>query len=207
MHSIFSDLSGIPFAYFLFPPILAGCMVVIFRAMQPGDNCRIQGFGMTVQFKRRRQEGPWVKPVKTCAKINLVFQSRVRSPYTVRNHKVAWLIVFLSLTACIGVWLWHRSKANPLRDAGVESRYIEGYSVGHPKPIAVVFVHGISGNDKTWGEGDLTLPHLLVTDPDLQKRVDIFLFEYESPWLRNADKIPDLAEELRGRLDAKRYMD
>jgi hypothetical protein len=140
-----------------------------------------------------------VRPI--CAKIDPTYLGRVAELITVRKHKIAWLSISLLLVACVGFWLWHHFKTRPLASSVVQSRYIEDYSASHPKPVAVVFVHGIRGDDATWGTGDLTLPHLLATDPDLHKQLDLFFFEYDSPWLRNADKIPDLAEELRGRLD------
>lgn len=64
-----------------------------------------------------------------------------------------------------------------------------------------MFVHGIFGDDTTWGKGDVTLPKLLAKDPELSSLVDVFLFEYSTPYLGNAGKIPDLAAQLRGALE------
>lgn len=84
----------------------------------------------------------------------------------------------------------------------VESGYLGGLnSASSNKSVCVVFVHGIFGDDSSWGKGDVSLPKLLASDPQLSSMVDIFLFEYSSPWLSNASKIPDLAAQLRGALE------
>ena len=114
----------------------------------------------------------------------------------------AALIVFLLLvTGCAGVRNQPRSTTPSITVTNPESSYIEDYSEAHPKPVAVVFVHGLFGSDLSWGKGDLTLPHLLATDPDLQPQVDLFFFEYKSPLLGDALKIPSISEQLSGALD------
>ena len=115
---------------------------------------------------------------------------------------------FIALILAIGGYLggkyFHKPDSTPtdLRSADVQSHYLDERQVKPSNaPVAVVFVHGIFGDDTTWGQGEVTLPKLLASDPVLGNSVDVFLFEYFSPYLGNANKITDLAEQLRGDLD------
>jgi Lecithin:cholesterol acyltransferase len=46
-----------------------------------------------------------------------------------------------------------------------------------------------------------------VEDDDLSKATDVFIFEYSSPYLKNANKLSDLSEQLRGALEDNRVWD
>jgi hypothetical protein len=136
------------------------------------------------------------------AKINLVGNSDLRSNYPMHKQMGAPLIVFLLfITGCAGVRNQPRSTTPLISASNPESRYIEDSSDAHPKPVAVVFVHGLFGSDLSWGKGDFALPHLLATDPELQPQIDTFFFEYKSPLLGEALKIPSLSEQLSGALE------
>jgi hypothetical protein len=114
-----------------------------------------------------------------------------------------WLVAVGAALLLCGViaYRWFYSHNRKSIDEGLYSGYLEGYSEEARKPIAVVFVHGIFGDDTTWGTGNLSLPHLLATEPSLQKKIDIFLFEYNSPYLQDAQKIPSISDQLGGALD------
>ena len=80
----------------------------------------------------------------------------------------------------------------------------------HNKPTAVVFVHGIFGTrEDTWlnAANNTSFPALLGADPEFQKQIDIFVFEYFTPKFGNAGSIVDLADQLRGSLDDKRIFE
>jgi pimeloyl-ACP methyl ester carboxylesterase len=112
-----------------------------------------------------------------------------------------WLVVLLS-AAGGGWWLWQRHKETEIAGASIQSTYLDrSPQTAKGRNDCVVFVHGIFGADSSWGSDQSALPRLLADDPELSGRVDVFLFEYSTPWLRNANRIPDLAEQLRGALD------
>ena len=111
-----------------------------------------------------------------------------------------WLLTGLAILASVGGWLWRRSHLSP--PAEISSRYLySGNVLNGTKPLCAVFVHGVFGDDTTWGKGELTLPKLLATDSQLSNQLDVFLFEYSSPYLGDASKISDLSEQLRGALE------
>lgn len=112
------------------------------------------------------------------------------------------LVVVLAVATAALAWKQFHQTHLPPRSADVQSHYLdETQTKPSGAPIAVVFVHGIFGDDTTWGQGDVTLPKLLANDPNLPNQVDVFLFEYFSPYLGDANKITDLSEQLRGDLD------
>jgi hypothetical protein len=103
-----------------------------------------------------------------------------------RKSFVAMAFGLAAVLIGIGVFLWHRHRATEIVAANVESGYLDAGQPDNSRPICVVFVHGIFGDDTTWGKGKTTLPGLLMTDHKLSSSLDIFLFEYSSPWLGNA---------------------
>jgi pimeloyl-ACP methyl ester carboxylesterase len=69
------------------------------------------------------------------------------------------------------------------------------------KPLAIVFVHGIFGNDKTtWSSGNTNFATLLATDPVLEGKADVYLFEYYSPYLHTAGSIVQVSDQMSVRL-------
>src|SRR5580700_2759383 len=102
-----------------------------------------------------------------------------------------WLVVLLS-AAGGGWWLWQRHKETEIAGASIQSTYLDrSPQTAKGRNDCVVFVHGIFGADSSWGSDQSALPRLLADDPELSGRVDVFLFEYSTPWLRNANRIPD----------------
>ncbi len=104
------------------------------------------------------------------------------------------------LASLLYIFFWSDRFGNPA-SAGIESHYVVSDSPpSDRKTLCVVFVHGIFGNDSTWGKGETSLPKLLLSDPAFDGKVDAFLFEYTSPWLKNASSISQLSRKLSGAL-------
>jgi len=73
----------------------------------------------------------------------------------------------------------------------------------HAKPVVVVFVHGIFGDKKTWESQKTSFPELLTSDPEFEKNVDAFLFEYYSPRFGPGSNVNQLAKQLKAALEDK----
>jgi pimeloyl-ACP methyl ester carboxylesterase len=67
----------------------------------------------------------------------------------------------------------------------------------HDKSIAIVFIHGIFGNNKdTWSGGRVDFTQLLANDPDVKDRADIYEFGYYSPYTGEAQTITQTSVQL-----------
>lgn len=69
--------------------------------------------------------------------------------------------------------------------------------------LLVVFVHGIFGTgSETWVDGkNDSLPALVAFDPKFGTALDVMVYQYETPMLTEAGKIPEVADGLSDYLD------
>jgi len=69
--------------------------------------------------------------------------------------------------------------------------------------LLVVFVHGIFGTgSETWVKGkNDSLPALVAFDPKFGTALDVLVYQYETPMLTDAGKIPQVADGLSDYLD------
>jgi hypothetical protein len=77
----------------------------------------------------------------------------------------------------------------------------------HDKDIAIVFVHGVFGDSKTWTASGNSFPTLLSNDPELGPLVDAFVFEYSSPQLQTAPDMTAIVGQLSQTLTSERVFE
>ncbi len=113
----------------------------------------------------------------------------------------------IAAAACIlivaAIWLLNRGVA-----VGTPS-FTSGY-VGegpHRKPVAVVFVHGIFGDQTTWASQETSFPQMLTSDPAFGDKVDAFVFQYYSPKFGPAGNVGELAKQLKAALEDNHVLD
>ena len=91
--------------------------------------------------------------------------------------------------------------ASPATPEGGRSRYVRGPG----KNRVIVFVNGVFGDSvSTWtnAESRAYWPDLLASDPEFSES-DIYVYDFESPKLGNAQEILELAGRLKNYLDAQ----
>lgn len=91
--------------------------------------------------------------------------------------------------------------ASPTTPEGGRSRYVRGPG----KSRVIVFVNGVFGDSvSTWtnSESRAYWPDLLASDPEFGES-DIYVYDFESPTLGNAQEILELAGRLKNYLDAR----
>jgi triacylglycerol esterase/lipase EstA (alpha/beta hydrolase family) len=82
-------------------------------------------------------------------------------------------------------------------------RAASGYVTGGPNSghsTVIIFIHGYLGSNESWMSktGQVSLPKLIGTDPDLAKFVDVYLFEYATEKMNGQALLPgSIANELR----------
>lgn len=96
------------------------------------------------------------------------------------------------------IWLLNRGVIT-VGTPSVKASYVgEG---SHHKPVAVVFVHGIFGDETTWASQETSFPQLLTSDPAFADKVDAFVFRYYSPRFGPAGNVAELAKQLKAALE------
>jgi pimeloyl-ACP methyl ester carboxylesterase len=92
----------------------------------------------------------------------------------------------------------------PARVFNAEKGYVkESTTTPLSDKLLVVFVHGIFGTgSETWvnGKND-SLPALVAFDPKFGTALDVLVYQYETPMLNGAGKIPEVADGLSDYLD------
>lgn len=72
----------------------------------------------------------------------------------------------------------------------------EGTPPAQPRPILVVFVHGVTGGTETWeGPSGRSWPRIVAEDPVFEN-ADILVYEYPSPALWSSYSVGGLADRL-----------
>jgi len=89
-------------------------------------------------------------------------------------------------------------KHDPPRVFNVEQGFIKQSQETPPsQKLLVIFVHGIFGGADTWVKGkNDSLPALLAFDPRFGTSLDVMVYQYDSPMLADAGRIPDVSEGL-----------
>jgi pimeloyl-ACP methyl ester carboxylesterase len=113
----------------------------------------------------------------------------------------------LLLVICLGVTFssCNSSSKKPAAYAfNAEKGFVKQSSSTPPsEKLLVVFVHGIFGTGSdTWvnGKND-SLPALVAFDPKFGTSLDVLVYQYETPMLTEAGKIPEVSDGLSDYLD------
>jgi pimeloyl-ACP methyl ester carboxylesterase len=125
---------------------------------------------------------------------------------------VKWLFIGAGSVAALGalIWLLIALMNRDLLPVGRSPFDVKAAYVGappHTKPVAVVFVHGIFGDQSTWEYQKSSFPQLLASDPQFESQTDVFVFEYYSPHFGSAASVQGLAQQLRGSLEDSRVFE
>lgn len=121
---------------------------------------------------------------------------------TLRN--VAAAAALAAAVVFIGVRILNSGLVSPGAPS-VTSAYVGNGP--HKKAVAVVFVHGIFGDQSTWGAQKTSFPEMLISDPEFYGKVDAFLFEYYSPRFGPASNVSELAKQLKAALEDNHVFD
>ncbi|MGA7558774.1 MAG: alpha/beta hydrolase [Terriglobales bacterium] len=109
----------------------------------------------------------------------------------------------IQVLGVVGFWLATMLCAVTPAFSSTYSHYERPQDGEHYKDRVIVFVHGLFGNaDDTWRYSPgVYWPKLLLTDESF-KDTDIYVANYDSPYLGNTMTISEVAESLNSRLES-----
>lgn len=180
-----------------FGRLLNGAIVRIYREGKPKQEGAIDREPFMVQLS-----GPGKVE---CEAIYNRLRKKVEVPdgeSSVRIQLTYWATLpKIAVAACIlvaaAIWLLNRGVVSEV--PSIKTGY-EGEGP-HRKPVAVVFVHGIFGDQTTWASQETSFPQMLTSDPALGDKVDAFVFQYYSPKFGPAGNVSELAKQLKAALE------
>jgi pimeloyl-ACP methyl ester carboxylesterase len=119
-------------------------------------------------------------------------------------RKAASLFFPICVVFSITTALTSCKPSTPARVFNTEKGFVkESTTTPSNDKLLVVFVHGIFGTgSETWVNGNNdSLPALVAFDPKFGTALDVLVYQYETPMLAGAGKIPEVADGLSDYLD------